>query len=833
MSKVITAVLFLSMAPCGALAAPVPIYSPDDGTFGGAFAGDLAGPMCRPSTLGTGDVPVGSGPLYLSGTSVGVSWSATSPSITVIGSPSSTTFGTFLSPFGRSLGPTSALAQSTGGWDSVAIEQSSITSKWIFLSALTPFLGEVEPPAIVYPPDTGSRSIYAVRVYPGSKVTVTFPGGVTSSSWVGASTNVSVPVPVGVTLASGQVLTMTATLPGSAVSTTSTVVSGAAPARVPVLPWPVRKGATQVMVSGVVPGSFIEVVDSASGSVVGSAELGGPAGVVPTCALTSSFRLRATRNAVVKTSATFTPWGSTPRGSIALNAFADSIGTRTTWEQLFDLTDSPWDPPPTSSTGGIVYRVVSPLSSPSALMFIIHGIPEPLSLNIAGNGYTAPTGTSDHFMGYDYLQKELAKIGIRSISLPGLTSADFPSERAELLVDFIDWYRGTDPTLLSLPLVVAGQSVGGEAAFEAAHRLDAAGKSVAAVVALSPTTHRLTTAGFDPGLTYTLGEEIPSLVLFGDEDYFTLYDLPYLAPWWFHDRSPNNAFLAVMPNANHSAFSSTWFYIVDEWMLDRGHQEQFARRQISDWLDAVLFSAAPDANAAAALSVVGPTGIQDLRVRGGWKAGARVLIDNFGDADAHFGIGADPNASANSLGKVVSSGGSGSFTELVPTGLRTAPGNRVLHLQWNGPSFFYTSRVDRSLLGSDFITFDIQVNACATPGPGTFCGADFVPPLLAVSLQDTAGVISTVDANLIQELPFPLQRGSPSAARHWSRRHNASTSDAGKNGELGRTLDYDSHSRVRTEGSQHEPRPHGDPICASLEWRHLQPWRRPPRQPRI
>lgn len=77
-----------------------------------------------------------------------------------------------------------------------------------------------------------------------------------------------------------------------------------------------------------------------------------------------------------------------------------------------------------------------------------------------------------------------------------------------------------------------------------------------------------------------------------------------------------------------------------------------------------------------------PTGTWGVRARWTWKAGERLLIENFGDADPTFGATADGDPTTNKLGLLNDGTLACGSCETVPAPTYHRDGERRLRFAW-------------------------------------------------------------------------------------------------------------------------------------------------------
>jgi hypothetical protein len=374
-----------------------------------------------------------------------------------------------------------------------------------------PAAGEVLPPVVAHTITPGSRAVGVAGVFPGATVTITAPGGFTATRRNDDGTHISVPLPVGLT--AGQVISVAQTVGGQSASTFTTVGGSAQNPLAPVFPYPVESNATAVVVSGLVPGSFVEVLDT-NANLLGDALCGESICVVAVCPATGQLYARATRNGVM------------------VNGFVvDRVGARPNVGTISTVTGSVAGSIQTYNF--VEYRPAT--ATAEAVVFVMHGDPG------------ANLGTP--YLGYDWLGQAANRMRSVVVSMT-VSPADIDPivGRNDMYIDFVDsWTAIPGNAFSDLPVFFAGHSFGGHSArFAADHFKQTGSKNVRGFIGLAPNSSHLPTH-----------PEIPALVLMGSNDELH-WNGSINSGGIYATQYSDDGLLTVVPGPGHYAWNTQW-----------------------------------------------------------------------------------------------------------------------------------------------------------------------------------------------------------------------------------------------------------------------------------
>lgn len=258
---------------------------------------------------------------------------------------------------------------------------------------------------------------------------------------------------------------------------------------------------------------------------------------------------------------------------------------------------------------------------------------------------TGPVSTLDSYLGFEYLQQELARHGIVSMSVNhnGANLLDLLlTTRAEWVLAYLDQLRGFAADSNSRfyrkldfnRVALIGHSRGGDAVIKAL-QLNAARQNrygIKAVTALSPTdvTGALTTAA---QLKVGIGSNAHFLVMYGSHDGdvsgFCGANSEFGTGFRHYDRSSAHRAMVFVHEATHNGFNTNWT-IETPGFLDAAAHQTLAREYIGGWQRYILngeWSQQRLFNGLVQNSIGQTVSLQ-------WKFGRDLkTIDNFDDAD--------------------------------------------------------------------------------------------------------------------------------------------------------------------------------------------------------
>lgn len=627
----------------------------------------------------------------------------------------------------------------------------SVCGEWLTVESAPAAL---PAPRFVYVTvEAGARSVALAGVHPGAEVVITIAGVEHGRRWAGPNNAVSIPIDP--SLAVGTQLVATQNLGGvTSPSTSKTLSSGQRPVNAPRILGPIQSGDFGVWVSNVTPGTLVEVVESATGVVIGSKEMGEAVGLVATCPINGSVYARAKRGLITRTGATVNLSsfglsyihleGDFDFGTMQTSAGYSSVAKKGRWY-------GPWAVPPGSP-----------------VVFMIHGQQpgQACDLPTEGDTWTTPGFSGDSYLGYDYVAEALAAMGVWVFSIDVEDSFLPTYDRAQLLEEVVDdvlhsSYLGVTP---DSPVGLFGHSLGGDAAMAFATNhptwIDVRG-----VFAIAPASWGVTTPsiGLDPA------NGVPLLHLMGSEDYFFDDSFDALRSIQQYDTAWKSKTQVMLKGAGHNCFNRCWC-LDDPYgntLSESAHQEVvtlLAKPFFRGLLQGPASEWAPYFGA-----LVRPRGLyrRDLTIAHHAPAGA-FLIDNFGDPQTeltvrNFNLSTSVNARGGAITEVNAAAARQEKTHSnmestlgVPYQAEHLPDDRSLIVKWAGIGWEYNSEIPAGDLlaasATDFLSF--RVVAVAGAAANQFSGEYGFDQDLIVSISDGEHE-GRVRAGAVGPVPYP------------------------------------------------------------------------------
>ncbi|MCH9686567.1 MAG: hypothetical protein K0V04_34360 [Deltaproteobacteria bacterium] len=512
----------------------------------GEIQGDVLPAACTSSYSPDEVVPVLATPVHVGDTSVRLHAQQSGETIEVW----SNTRGLLLGP-----GPTKDGSRFDLPSPLVAGESLSIcqTNPWLVCSLLQPVetppatLGAPAFPHVVF---AHGSAVTVSGVHPGATVEVSVGGVVIGQRWAGTRT--SADVPIDDTLPAGTILVAQQIVGGLASPTASTVIFPGNPA--PVVPrvrGPVRTDDLAVWVSGITPGSLVEVIDTGTGTVLGSKHVGEPVAKIATCPIgTDPIRVDVTRNGVTLSSA-----------DEALAAYSGAQALRL--EGDFDWGTDPGTGLPIQ---GRYYKSDSWVDTPA--VFVIHG-QDWGQCDLDGDLFE----NHDSEQGYGYVLEELNAWSIRGYSIKVDDSFESVEVRTELLLATIDEAIARGEIDADTPIALMGHSLGGDAVIYA-RSIASAGLDIRGVVSIAPTSYaaRGDFVDFDP----STGPQAPLLEIYGSEDTFSCSGFDSQCSVWNYDQAWFAKSIVHIAGAGHYSLSECWAQTNPDGSLSPTEQREIA-----------------------------------------------------------------------------------------------------------------------------------------------------------------------------------------------------------------------------------------------------------------
>jgi hypothetical protein len=484
-------------------------------------------------------------------------------------------------------------------------------SPWI---TVQPRPATLSPPVLQHLVLRGASAVTVSGVHPGAEVWIESNGVEIGRRWAGPDTSVSVPIPGN--LAAFAPLTVRQEIDSVVSGSVGTVVWPLSPGvAVPRVAGPVVSGDAAVWVVSITPGSLVEVVDVASGSVLGAAHVGETIAKVATCPVTGSVQARVTRDGQVATSAV---------RPLSVMTGGHGLASETDFDYGLDATSG-------LQMKGRLYLPTGTVAS-NPVVFLVHGNQPTNSCDVPGVGHST-LGADDSYVGYGYLAYELIAKGflVYSLEIPRDT---LPDARARLLLATVDEALARRAELDGdSPVGFFGHSLGGSAVIYARSIADP-GLELRAVVSVAPTTQSLSYADFDPAT----GPSAPLLHVYGADDYFffqggcTLGDIlcslrQYDAAWG----AKSQLFVA---NAGHNEFNTCWGLADTDGRLSMDDHQRILAAYAVPFLYGLLTGAGAEF-APYFEGSVRPKGMYHFGLSmQHHRPGGLVVVDSFGDAPA-------------------------------------------------------------------------------------------------------------------------------------------------------------------------------------------------------
>lgn len=609
--------------------------------------------------------------------------------------------------------------------------------------------------------DAGASALAVGGIHPGAEVVLKVGGVVASRVWAAAANGVSLPLDS--SLVAGTVLTVSQEI-GAVVSPAATkaLTTGPRPLVAPRIQGPLQDEDVSVWVSNVTPGSLVEIVDSASGTVLGSQLMGESIGLVSTSPLSGSVYARATRNGA-----------STSGATVSLSVISKSL-LRLESDFNFGVINT------TNQEGvpkkGRIYRPLF-AATVSPVMFIMHGQEPGNNCDLPGVGgaWNQVGFQGDSYLGYEDLADELAALGFWVFSIAVEPDMMAVADRLELLDAVVDdvltaGYAGVD---FDSPLGFVGHSLGGDTvmiyATTAPLNLD-----VRAVLGIAPSSWGIV----DPGLGLDPPAGVPLLHLMGSEDYFfdngfasNLRAMHQYDTAW-HDKSQ-----VLLRGAGHDCFNACWCLTSN----NQGSLEEEDHQEVLRLLAVPFFHGYleddPEEWEPYFQTQVRPKGLYryDLTMQHHAPTDA-YLLDNFGDLENEvFLKNYNVNRTLNGRGGLISETNAATGRQEenhaalevglgVPYQAEHLDGERVLLIDWDSYSWEYVSKIplDETLAvdATDLLSFRIM--AVAGDAVNDLVGVEGFEQDLLVAVSDgthearvRAGAVGAIS------YPFPDSNGDP------------------------------------------------------------------------
>ncbi len=519
--------------------------------------GDYSPAFCTSQNPSDGLAPVivgpvyaqGNGPLYPNGAvtlhvhnqSTGSTLQFFTDSSGLIGGPIATKNNSAFNPTGAIFPNDTLSVCQTGALQSICSNEVTVQSQ----------PGSLPRPLAPHTVQRGAYAIEVSNVFPGATVTVSnLSGTVLGSRFSGVRTSVSVPIPE--TLPSFSPLLVTQTV-GTLTSEAgrTLILPGVPVLNAPEILGPVERGDVAVTVSGVTPGSFVEIIDAGTGAVLASKAVGEPIAKVAACGLDGATGVyaRATRN------------GTSIDGPTL--AFFDMPASLTVTESSFDFGAS--SSVPRFDLAGQKWRPwISRNDAPA--LFIVHG----------NRPFSGGTPDTESHLGYTYIAERLASYGIHVYSLSIPEDDVLPDERASVLLDLVEEVvagHGDASVTESSNLAFLGHSLGGEAVILAAQDSP---RPLAGLVAIAPTTHF-----FDELRPW---DGVDSLHLFGTEDDYFITGVSTLRALAQYDFAHFEKTQVFVRGLGHNAPNSYWNSQNPDGILSLFEVQDLMQKLVEPWV---------------------------------------------------------------------------------------------------------------------------------------------------------------------------------------------------------------------------------------------------------
>jgi hypothetical protein len=590
--------------------------------------------------------------------------------------------------------------------------------------------GTLAGPELPYPVLRGAAAVTVSGVHPGAEVWIESNGVELGRRWVGPDTSVSIPVPD--TLPAFTPLTVRQKINSVVSGSHGTVIWPLSPnVAVPQVMGPVMQDDVAVWVTGITPGSLVEILNANNGAVVGFARVGEPVAKIPTCPIISPVQARVTRDGQVATSATR-----------SMGYYYGPYGLLSEADYDFGV-----DPSSGLQMEGREYVPSTTLPS-NPVVFLVHGNRPQAYCDIVGKGDSGPS-VDDSSVGYDYLAYELVqrRFIVYSLKIPYDT---LPDARARLLLATVDevMSRRADVDANS-PLGFFGHSLGGDAVIYARSIADPS-LALKAVLAVAPTAHSLGYADFDPAT----GPRAPLLHVFGTDDYF-FDDVPDCTSNEFecslrqYDASWGSKSQLFVKGAGHNEFNTCWGQVDPNGTLPMEEQQEILSAYAVPLFHGMLNGFSADF-APYFQGSVRPRGMYhfDLSMQHHRPAGTTV-IDSFGDPPAELSFPDDnTDPLVNSQGGAVSQQNPPVFATGIQEGTHVdvaaeagyanshEPAQRALLLEWDSIGHQYVSQLPTPVAAAATDVLAFRVMAVGGDPANDVDGHTGVPTDVMVELSD-------------------------------------------------------------------------------------------------
>ncbi|TDN67061.1 hypothetical protein [Paraburkholderia sp. BL10I2N1] len=590
-------------------------------------------------------------------------------------------------------------------------------------------------------------------VLPGAQVRVFQSGFPVGFALAGGST---VTVHVGPALQNGNDITASQRVGGvdgplSAAVTVGSLASLPAPQVLA----PVRIGDRSANVAGAVPGAYVEVLDGTQ--LVGTASAEGGVVTVPLAqAITAASQLHARQTLCAQTSPTSTgdpsPIGDpSQQGPFTPSAPGD-VPTFT-----LNVPATPDGPSATLTLGGeLTYPqapgnpgAVDPGGAPYPLVVIAHGM----------HDSSVPS-----YQGYRYLTSQLASLGMIcfSIDLNSVnaiesgTNIDHRGDAILAAVSMLLQRNGAAGDLLQNMIDPArigliGHSRGAEGVVDAQVKNVQRGTpfQIRCVVPIAPTNFL--------SLDFT-GSSL--FIVYGAFDNDVSGASVVVNPFFIYDHAQCPKAMIFIHRARHNGFNTVWVATDNETVLpgtlSPDEHQAILKGYVSAYFQDLLL-----ASPGYEVYVSGPSrppGLETYSIHHQYQLVNRLVVDNFGDADAQLGLAAETplRRDLNRLAQPVaySDTSTSAWANQSSQALSQNPHDSdMTELVWSVPQI-YSSEVDsRDVRAFTFLSLRLgqQYQSGAVLNPAN------QPQDLLVTLL-TSGGAATVRIGTITDVPFPDQR---------------------------------------------------------------------------
>ena len=551
-------------------------------------------------------------------------------------------------------------------------------------------------PVIVPPLYACGLAVQVSNLHPGALVRVFMDGVPIGLRWAGLDSSVTVPVTSALT--AGRKVTAIQSVGGIAGPQSDAVdVIRSRELVPPRLLGPLALGDQSAWVSGVMPGARVSIVSG--GAVIGEMDAAEPVVLVPIGPLVGTVLVGATPRVRLCDRTTV------GTGVSAVRSPCGALFDAKVIETTVDLGD--FAVPAVVDGGGFTlplrgqfYAPETPILDQAPLVIVAHGW---------HTGFDQNTGDPvESFKGYDYLAHHLVRWGmlVFSIDLQQVnTLSQAPTStqqfaRAEIMLRVITLLQASDRggAIDATRIGLVGHSMAGEAVVVAQflNLSEGRGHGIQGVVSIAPTR-------WHPQVVFPTGRYMQ---IFGSLDQLTTFipaaDTPRASGGMrIYDRAERDKTLFWIHGLRHNPFNSRWVGAGDfgeahlaDLALPEAEHQRVLKCLTNAFFQVALFNR--DAYRGYMEGTVFPQSVRHLAIHTSHSRQPRIVLDNFGDADAQAGLAAeaplDRTVNSRSHAALASGPGLGDWADEPHSSVPGSPHSTSgVRLAWSAPVATYRS----------------------------------------------------------------------------------------------------------------------------------------------